>query len=70
MLTEIKSDPDLKRIPVIIMCNSGSSKNVSESYNLHANCYVQKPQDLNGFILTVRKIVDLWHSFAKLSAPA
>ncbi len=70
VLAEIKSDPDLKRIPVIIMTNSGSSRDVSESYNLHANCYVQKPQDLDGFVLTVRKIADFWNSLAMLAAAA
>ena len=70
VLAEIKNDPDLRRIPVIMISNSASPKDVMQSYDLHANCYVQKPQNLDDFILTVRKIEDFWHSFAKLPAAA
>jgi CheY-like chemotaxis protein len=68
VLAEIKSDPELKSIPVVIMSKSSSEQDVLESYNLHANCYVQKPLDLDEFILSVRKIEDFWISFVKLPA--
>ena len=68
VLAEIKADAELKSIPVVIMSKSSSEKDVLESYNLHANCYVQKPLDLDEFILSVRKIEDFWISFVKLPA--
>ncbi|MCA9070593.1 MAG: response regulator [Planctomycetaceae bacterium] len=68
VLAEIKVDPELKSIPVVIMSKSSSERDILESYNLHANCYVQKPLDLDEFILSVRKIEDFWISFVKLPA--
>ena len=70
VLKEIKQDPDLKRIPVIILSTSDAEKDIVESYDLHANCYVTKPIDLDEFIGVVRKIEDFWHSFTKLPAAA
>ena len=70
VLAEIKNDPNLRRIPVIMISNSASRKDVMQSYDLHANCYVQKPQHPDDFILTIRKIEGFWHSFAKLPAAA
>jgi CheY-like chemotaxis protein len=70
VLAEIKNDPNLRRIPVIMISNSASRKDVMKSYDLHANCYVQKPQNANEFIMTVRKIEDFWNTFAKLPPAA
>ena len=68
VLAEVKQDSDLKRIPVIIMSSSSAEKDVLASYNLHANCYVTKPLDLDDFIAAVRKIEDFWIAFVKLPA--
>ena len=68
VLGEIKCDPDLKRIPVVILSKSSAERDVQESYNSHANCYVQKPLDLDEFIAAVRRIEDFWISFVKLPA--
>lgn len=68
VLAEIKSDPKLKRIPVVIMTTSHAEKDIFESYNLHANCYVTKPVELDDFIAAVRKIEDFWLTIVKLPA--
>ena len=69
VLAEIKGDPELRRIPVVIMSKSSSETDILESYNLHANCYVKKPLDLDEFIAAVRKIEDFWLTFVKLPPP-
>ena len=66
VLAEIKSDPDLKRIPVVILTTSESERDIIESYNLHANCYVAKPVDLDRFIEVVRQVEGFWLSIVKL----
>ncbi len=66
VLAEIKSDDDLKRIPVVILTTSRSEEDVLKSYNLHANCYVTKPIDLNQFLRVVRSIEDFWLSIVVL----
>ena len=68
VLAEIKEDDDLRRIPVVILTTSSSEKDVFESYNLRANCYVTKPIDLDEFIDAVRKIEDFWLALVKLPA--
>jgi len=68
VLAEIKSDPDLKRIPVVIMTTSSAEQDIFESYNLHANCYLTKPVELDEFIAVVRKIEDFWLTIVKLPA--
>jgi two-component system, chemotaxis family, response regulator Rcp1 len=68
VLAEIKNDPKLKRIPVVIMTTSTAEKDIFESYNLHANCYVTKPVELDDFIAAVRKIEDFWLTIVKLPA--
>jgi two-component system, chemotaxis family, response regulator Rcp1 len=66
VLAEIKGDQDLKRIPVVIMTTSKSEQDVFQAYNLHANCYVTKPVDLDQFIGVVRQIEDFWLTVVKL----
>src|SRR5262249_14862017 len=66
VLAEIKTDPDLQRIPVVIMTTSSAEKDILEAYNLHANCYVTKPVDLDQFIGVVKKIEDFWLTVVKL----
>ncbi len=68
VLAEIKEDRDLKRIPVVIMTTSKSEQDVFDSYNLHANCYITKPVDLDQFMGVVRKIEDFWFTIVKLPA--
>ena len=60
VLAEIKGDDNLKRIPVVILTTSEDEKDIWESYNLHANCYIVKPLDLDRFITVVKLIEDFW----------
>lgn len=60
VLAEIKGDDNLKRIPVVILTTSEDEQDVLESYNLHANCYIVKPLDLDRFITVVKSIEDFW----------
>ena len=70
VLAEIKSDPDLKTIPVVIITSSEAEQDIIKSYNLNANCYVTKPVDLDQFIKVVQSINDFWLTIVKLpSAP-
>jgi len=62
----IKADPDLKRIPVIMLTTSSAEKDILASYDNYANCYITKPVDLNKFIDVVRTIEDFWISTVKL----
>ena len=68
VLAHIKEDPDLRRIPVVIMTTSSAEQDIFEAYNLHANCYVTKPIELDDFIGAVRKIEDFWLTIVKLPA--
>ena len=60
VLAEIKADPDLKRIPVVILTTSKAEEDVVKSYNLHANAYITKPVDLDKFMQVVRSIESFW----------
>ena len=60
VLQEVKSDDKLKRIPVVILTTSKAEEDVLKSYNLHANCYVTKPVDLEQFIRVVKSIDTFW----------
>jgi CheY-like chemotaxis protein len=60
VLAEIKGDANLKRIPVVVLTTSEDEQDVLESYNLHANCYIVKPLDLDRFITVVKSIEDFW----------
>jgi CheY-like chemotaxis protein len=66
VLAEIKADEDLKRIPVVILTTSKSEEDVLKVYNLHANCYVTKPLDLDQFIRVVQAIEDFWFTVVRL----
>jgi CheY-like chemotaxis protein len=66
VLAEIKADQSLKRIPVVILTTSRAEEDVVKSYNLHANCYITKPIDLNQFLRVVRSIEDFWLSIVVL----
>ena len=60
VLQEIKTDEDLKRIPVVVLTTSKAEEDVLRTYNLHANCYVTKPVDLEKFIVVVKSIDVFW----------
>lgn len=66
VLKEIKGDPDLRCIPVIILTISQAKEDILNTYNLHANCYITKPIDLDGFMEVVKSIQDFWLTIAKL----
>lgn len=66
VLAKIKDHPDLKRIPVVILTTSKAEEDILKTYNLHANCYINKPVDFDQFISVVRKIGDFWFTFIKL----
>jgi len=66
VLAEIKNDDKLKHIPIVIMTISQAEEDILKSYNLHANCYITKPIDLNQFIKVVKTIEDFWFSIVKL----
>jgi len=68
VLAHIKEDADLKRIPVVIMTTSDQERDVVKAYNLHANCFVNKPVDVREFINVVRSIEDFWLTVVKLPA--
>jgi two-component system, chemotaxis family, response regulator Rcp1 len=66
VLAEIKGDPDLKRIPVVIVTSSQAEEDILRTYNLYANCYVTKPVDLAKFVAVVKSVEDFWVSIVKL----
>lgn len=66
VLAEIKEDPSLKCIPVIILTTSSAESDILNTYSHHANCYIMKPVDFNQFINVVRTIEDFWLSIVKL----
>jgi len=70
VLAEIKHDPELRRIPVIIMTSSKREQDVVRAYNNYANCYVNKPVDLEQFLGAVRRIEDFWLSVVRLPGAA
>ena len=66
VLAEIKTDADLKRIPVVVLTTSQAEQDVLKSYNLHANCYITKPVDLEKFLSVVRSLEDFWLTIVRL----
>ncbi|MEA3281231.1 MAG: response regulator [Euryarchaeota archaeon] len=66
VLADIKADPDLKNIPVVVLTTSSAEQDIFRSYDLHANCYITKPVDLDQFIRVIRSIEDFWLTIVKL----
>ncbi|HEY3470893.1 MAG TPA: response regulator [Amycolatopsis sp.] len=66
VLGEIKRDPDLRTIPVVVLTTSEAEEDIARSYDLHANAYVTKPVDFEKFVEVVRKIDDFWLTVVKL----
>ena len=66
VLADIKEDPKLRSIPVVILTTSKAEEDIVRTYNLHANCFITKPVDLEQFIRVVRCIEDFWLTIVKL----
>lgn len=66
VLAEIKADPDLKRIPVVVLTTSEDQKDIFKAYDLHVNAYIAKPVDLDQFIRIVEVVENFWLSVVKL----
>ncbi len=66
VLKEIKENKKLRRIPVVMLTTSKSEEDVFRSYDLHANCFITKPLDLNSFIDIVKQLENFWVSLVKL----
>ena len=66
VLAEIKVEPELKRIPLVILTSSKAERDIVQAYDLHANCYIIKPIDLDQFIALVKCIEDFWLTVVKL----
>jgi two-component system response regulator len=66
VLAQMKADPILKRIPVVILTTSQAEEDVLKAYNLCANCYITKPVDLDQFVKIVRSIESFWFTIVKL----
>jgi len=66
VLADIKADEDLRRIPTVILTISSDEEDILKTYDLHANCYITKPIDLNQFVKVVKSIEDFWLTIVKL----
>jgi CheY-like chemotaxis protein len=66
VLAEIKSDKNLKRIPVVVLTTSQSEEDILKAYNLAANCYITKPVDFDQFVKIVQSIENFWFAIVKL----
>jgi len=66
VLAEMKADKGLKRIPVVILTTSEAEQDILRTYDLHANCYLTKPVDLDQFISIVKSVEDFWLTIVKL----
>ena len=69
VLAEMKTDPMLKRIPVVVLTTSNAEQDVLSAYDLHANCYVTKPVDFDKFMYVVRQIDEFWVKVVTLPEP-
>jgi len=66
ILEEIKLDPSLKSIPVVVLTTSTAEEDILRSYQLHANCYITKPVDLDQFLKVIKTIDNFWLAIVKL----
>lgn len=66
VLAEIKKDPALKDIPVVVLTGSTAGEDILKTYDLYANCYITKPIDLEQFVVVVKSIKDFWLTIVKL----
>jgi chemotaxis family two-component system response regulator Rcp1 len=70
VLAEIKKHPDLRHIPVVVLTTSSAEEDVLSAYDLHANCYITKPVDLDQFVKVVQSIEDFWLTIVRLPGDA
>jgi two-component system, chemotaxis family, response regulator Rcp1 len=66
VLAEVKADPDLRRVPIVVLTTSQAEEDVLRAYNLHANCYITKPVDFRQFMKVVRSIEEFWLAVVRL----
>jgi CheY-like chemotaxis protein len=66
VLADLKADPDLRRIPVVVLTTSTAEEDILKTYDLHVNCYVHKPVDLDEFLSAIRAISEFWLAVADL----
>ncbi len=66
VLARIKQDPQLRRIPVVVLTTSRADQDIVEAYDLNVNCYVNKPVDLEAFAEVIRSIEGFWLSIVRL----
>jgi len=66
VLAEIKNDDSLRSIPVVVLTTSSAEADILKSYNLHANCYITKPVDLEQFVQVIKSIDDFWLTVVRL----
>jgi len=70
VLAAVKDDPELRRIPVVILTSSGAEEDIARTYDLHANCYIRKPVDLEQFISVVKNVEHFWLAVVTLPSRA
>jgi chemotaxis family two-component system response regulator Rcp1 len=66
VLAEIKADPKLMRIPVVVLTTSKAEEDILRTYDLHANCYITKPVDFEKFVTVVKTIDEFWLTVVRL----
>lgn len=66
LLAELKADPELKFIPVIVLTTSEADSDISKAYRLHANCYLTKPIQVDEFLNKIKMVEDFWLSVVRL----
>ena len=66
VLRELKSDPAIRNIPVVVLSTSSAKQDILSTYNLHANCYITKPVDLDQFMKVIQSIESFWLSIVEL----
>jgi CheY-like chemotaxis protein len=66
VLAEVKSDPELMRIPIVVLTTSKDEQDVLKAYEYHANCYITKPVDLEQFLTVVKSIEEFWFTVVRL----
>ena len=66
LLKQIKADPDLRRIPVVVLTTSNAEEDIMKSYDYHVNCYITKPVDFEQFMKVIRSIEEFWLTIVAL----
>lgn len=69
VLQEVKADPALRRIPVVILTSSSAEQDIAQTYDLHANCYLLKPVELQRYLDAIRSIEEFWLVAARIPGP-